>query len=55
MRDYEKILKDLLGCFMIQGNTGVVDWAYYAGYTIKDIDEELNDQLLEIMREMGRE
>lgn len=55
MRDYEKILKDLLGCFHIRQYTDIVDWAYAEDMTVKDIDEELNDQLFEIMKEMGRE
>lgn len=55
MRDYEKILKDLLKHHFRLNHNGEVGWAYLPNYTLQDFDEELNDRLFEIMKEMGCE
>lgn len=50
--DYESLLKDLLKHHFQLNHNGELEWAYLPNYTLKDFDEELNDRLLEIKREM---
>lgn len=53
--DYESLLKNLLKNHLRANSNGEVEWNYLPTYTLKDFDEELNDQLFEIMKEIGRE
>ncbi len=54
MRDYESLLKQLLKDYFYY-DVNEVYWGWKEGIPISHSNEELNDQLFEIMKEMGRE
>jgi hypothetical protein len=54
VRDYEGLLKQLLKDYFYY-DKNEVHWAWKEGIPVGDSNEELNDQLFEIMWEMGYE